>query len=137
MVHMTREIKTRIQLAGFWISLMLLYVYADLFSFYRPGYVSKVIDGQMGILTVNQSTLLISSVLMLLPIVMIPLSLSLQKKLVYILNCIVGILYTFVNISNLLGEYWLYYLVYGVIEIAITVLIVLTAFRELRNKSVV
>ena len=134
---MTREFKTRIQLAGFWISLMLLYVYADLFSFYRPGYVSKVIDGQMGILTVSQSTLLISSVLMLLPIVMIPLSLSLQKKPVYILNCIVGILYTFVNISNLIGEYWLYYLVYGVIEIAITVLIVLTAFRELRNKSVV
>lgn len=134
---MTREFKTRLQLAGFWISLMLLYVYADLFSFYRPGYVSKVIDGQMGILTVSQSTLLISSGLMLLPIVMIPLSLSLQKKPVYILNCIVGILYTFVNISNLLGEYWLYYLVYGVIEIAITVLIVLTAFRELRNKSVV
>lgn len=134
---MTREFKTRIQLAGFWISLMLLYVYADLFSFYRPGYVSKVIDGQMGILTVSQSTLLISSVLMLLPIVMIPLSLSLQKKPVYILNCIVGILYTFVNISNLIGEYWLYYLVYGVIEIAITVLIVLTAFRELRSKSVV
>lgn len=134
---MTREFKTRIQLAGFWISLMLLYVYADLFSFYRPGYVSKVIDGQMGILTVSQSTLLISSVLMLLPIVMIPLSLSLQKKPVYILNCIVGILYTFVNISNLNGEYWLYYLVYGVIEIAITVLIVITAFRELRNKSVV
>lgn len=134
---MTREFKTRLQLAGFWISLMLLYVYADLFSFYRPGYVSKVIDGQMGILTVSQSILLISSMLMLLPIVMIPLSLSLQKKPVYILNCIVGILYTFVNISNLIGEYWLYYLVYGVIEIAITVLIVLTAFRELRNKSVV
>lgn len=134
---MTREFKTRLQLAGFWISLMLLYVYADLFSFYRPGYVSKVIDGQMGILTVSQSTLLISSGLMLLPIVMIPLSLSLQKKPVYILNCIVGILYTFVNISNLIGEYWLYYLVYGVIEIAITVLIVLTAFRELRSKSVV
>lgn len=134
---MTREFKTRLQLAGFWISLMLLYVYADLFSFYRPGYVSKVIGGQMGILTVSQSTLLISSVLMLLPIVMIPLSLSLQKKPVYILNCIVGILYTFVNISNLIGEYWLYYLVYGVIEIAITVLIVITAFRELRNKSVV
>ena len=53
---MTREFKTRIQLAGFWISLMILYVYADLFSFYRPGYVSKVIDGQMGILTVSQST---------------------------------------------------------------------------------
>jgi hypothetical protein len=37
--------------------------------------------------------------------------------------------YTFVNISNLLGEGWAYYILFGVVELAVTALIFVTAWR--------
>ncbi|WP_438857130.1 DUF6326 family protein [Enterococcus sp. AZ007] len=117
-----------------WISLVLLYIYADIFSFYRSGYISKVIYGQMGPLTVNQSTLLFSSLLMLIPVLMIILSITMNIRRVYVLNCVIGTVYLIVNISNLIGETWLYYLVYGIIEILITLLIMRTAFREFKAR---
>ncbi|MGM0338855.1 hypothetical protein IGK47_001938 [Enterococcus sp. AZ007] len=131
---MSKQFEIRIRLMTLWISLVLLYIYADIFSFYRSGYISKVIYGQMGPLTVNQSTLLFSSLLMLIPVLMIILSITMNIRRVYVLNCVIGTVYLIVNISNLIGETWLYYLVYGIIEILITLLIMRTAFREFKAR---
>lgn len=130
-----KELTTRIQLIGLWISLILLYLYADLFSFYRPGYLKTMMAGFMGSLVVNQGTLTLSSILMVLPILMIIMTLSLREKMIYYLNCGVASLYTLINISNLIGETWLYYLLFGAIEIVFTGLIVKKAFKELRKSN--
>ncbi len=45
------------------------------------------------------------------------------------LNLVLAILYTLVNISNLAGEGWAYYILFGIAENAITVLIFLTAWK--------
>jgi hypothetical protein len=45
------------------------------------------------------------------------------------LNLVMAVLYTFVNISNLVGEEWAYYFLFGIAEIAITVHIFFTAWR--------
>lgn len=132
---MSKQFEIQTKLMGLWISLMFLYIYADLFSFYRPGYIEKVISGLMGPLTVDQSILLASSVLMLIPIVMIILSITMKNRLMFLLNCIVGILYIFVNVSHLIGETWIYYLVYGIVEIVITLVIVRLSFKEFKGQS--
>jgi hypothetical protein len=44
-------------------------------------------------------------------------------------NIILGVLYTFVNISNLIGETWAFYIFLCVVEIALTLLIVGYAWK--------
>lgn len=129
------KISTKIKLLVLWITLMLLYIYADIFSFYRPGYINEVIAGFMGPLKVSQMTLVSSSILMAIPVLIIVASLFLKEKIVRWLNIIAGSLYTVVGVGNMLGETWAYYLLYGTIEILITIIIVVTALRWLKRKE--
>lgn len=130
------KISTKIKLLVLWITLMLLYIYADIFSFYRPGYINEVIAGFMGPLKVSQMALVSSSILMAIPALIIVASLFLKEKIVRWLNIIAGSLYTVVGVGNMLGETWAYYLLYGTIEILITIIIVVTALRWSKRKEV-
>jgi len=83
----------------------------------------------MGPLDVSQATLVLASLIVIIPAVMIALSLLLPARVNRPLNLVLAILYTLVNISNLVGEGWVYYVLFGIAEIAITVHIFLTAWR--------
>ena len=61
---------------------------------------------------------------MIIPAVMVFLSLTLKPRVNRWANIIFGVLYTFVNISNLIGETWAYYIFFGIVEIMLTFLII-------------
>ena len=128
-VAVETRVQTRFKLSALWAALMFLYLYADVFSLYRPGQLEKLAAGQIGPFAVSQITLLIFSALMLIPALMVFLSLALKPGLSRWLNIILGAAYTLVNLSNLLGETWAYYILYGVVEIGLTALIVFFAWR--------
>jgi hypothetical protein len=77
----------------------------------------------------SQATLLIASLIVMLPAVMIVFSLLLPARVNRLLNVVLAILYTLVNFSNLVGEEWAYYYLFGIAEIAVTVHLFLTAWR--------
>lgn len=93
-----------IKAAGLWTALMFMYVYSDLFSFYRTGYLVEVMNGYIGFLKADQKTLLLSGLLMLIPILMIIVNLYLDTVLGRWINLTAGIIYTAVGIGNLVGE---------------------------------
>ena len=119
----------RIKLSALWVSMMLLYIYADILSLFRPGQVEEMMEGRMGPFPVTQGSLMTASILMMIPAVMVFLSLILKPKAGRWTNIILGALYTLVNISNLIGETWVYYISFGVVEIALTLLIVWYAWK--------
>jgi len=119
----------RMKLSALWASMMLLYIYADILSLFRPGQVEEMIDGRMGPFPVTQGSLLTASILMIIPAVMVFLSITLKSAVNRWVNIIFGALYTLVNISNLIGETWIYYLSFGVVEIALTLLIIRYAWK--------
>ena len=123
------KVHVKLKLSALWAALMFLYIYADIFSLYRPGHMEEVLAGRMGPFAVTQGSLLAFSILMLIPAVMVFLSLVLKPKVDRWANIILGLLYTAVNISNLIGETWAYYILYGVVEIALTLLIVWYAWK--------
>ena len=125
----THELNTKVKLAALWTSFMMLYIYADIFSFYRPGYLRHIEEGFMGPLLANQTNLAVAGLLMAIPALMIAFSVTLKTKGSKIVNIVVSILYIFVNIGNLVGETWIYYLFYGAIEIAINLYIIYIAFK--------
>jgi len=123
------KINIKMKLSALWVAMMLLYIYADILSLFRPGLIEEMISGRMGPFPVTQGSLLTASILMIIPAVMVFLSLTLRPKVNRWANIIFGVLYTVVNISNLIGETWIYYISFGVVEIALTLLIVWYAWK--------
>ena len=129
------RVDTRIQLAGAWVALLALYIYADFISLYRPGEIDEIRGGAMGPFDVSQGTLLLAAVIVIIPALMIVLSLLLRGAVNRPLNLALSVVYTLVNISNLVGEDWVYYYVFGIGEIAITALIFFTAWKWRPDRS--
>jgi uncharacterized membrane protein len=123
------KIGVRSKLSALWATVMFLYVYADVLSLYRPGQVDEIRDGMMGPFEVSQAVLLAASVVVIIPAFMIFLSLILPSRMNRWTNSTAGVVFTLVNISNVLGETWVYYWVFGILEILITLLIVRYAWK--------
>jgi hypothetical protein len=122
-------VSRRLKLMGLWTTLMLLYVYCDIYSFHRPGYVNEMIAGMIGPFSVSQEVLAAFSVLMAVPALMISACLLLRTGIAKWLCIIVGALYMLVNLGNLIGETWAYYWIYGILEIAVTIGIIIIAAK--------
>src|ERR671919_973788 len=91
------KINVKIKLSALWVAMMLLYIYADILSLFRPGQIEEMREGLMGPFPVNQVSLLVASILMIIPAAMVFLSLTLKPKVDRWANITLGILYTVVN----------------------------------------
>jgi hypothetical protein len=123
------KINVNMKLSALWVALMLIYIYADILSLFKAGAIEKMMAGFMGPFPVTQGSLLSASILMMIPAVMVFLSIALKPKVNRWVNIILGVVYTFVNISNLIGETWIFYISFVVVEIALTLLIVGYAWK--------
>ncbi len=123
------KINVKIKLSAIWVTMMMLYIYADILSLFRPGQLDEMLKGFMGPFPATQGSLFVASVMMMIPAVMVFLSLVLKAKLNRGVNIAVGVLYILVNISNLIGESWAYYIAFGLVELVFAVLIVWVAWK--------
>ena len=124
------KINVKLKLSALWGAMMLLYIYADILSFFRPGQIEKIMGGRMGSVPATQTFLLVAALLMIIPAVMVFLSLALKPTVNRWTNITLGVLYTLVNITNVMGETWAYYIFFGFVEIVLTLLIVWYAWRS-------
>lgn len=123
------KVNIKIKLSALWASLMFLYIYADFLSLYKPGELIEVLQGKMGPFEVSQTTLLAASFVVIIPALMVFLSLMLKAKWSRWINIAFGAVFTLINISNLVGEGWAYYILFGVLEIGITLAIFWLALK--------
>jgi hypothetical protein len=123
------KINIKMKLSALWIALMFVYIYCDIYSLFRTGQLEEMISGRMGPFPVTQGSLFSASILMIIPAVMVFLSLTLKHKVNRWANIILGVLYTLVNISNLIGETGAYYIFSGVVELVITFVIIGFAWK--------
>ena len=116
---------------------MLLYIYCDIYATFRTGHLEEAMAGKMGPFEVTQTSLALAGAIMIIPALMVVINLFLQQKAAKWANIIVGAVYTLVNIGNLVGETWVYYWLFGVIELAITVFIIVFAakWKESNNNG--
>lgn len=123
------RISVQMKLSALWAALMFLYIYADIVSLFKPGQIEEMAAGRMGPLPATQGVLLSAAILMLIPAVMVFLPLALKPVAARWANIVLGALYTAVNIGNLVGESWAFYILFAVIEMALTLLIVGYAWK--------
>jgi len=130
------KVDTKLILMSAWIAVMCLYIYCDIYSFYRPGYIlDSVAKGKMGFLDATQASLFGVGVLMIIPSLMIFITPLATARASRIINLLISPLYVLVNIGNLVGEAWAYYYLFGLIELGMVIGIFIMALRWPRQSS--
>ena len=104
-----------------------LFIYGDYFELYQPEKLQEIIAGRMPFGAISQGTLLGMSAVMIIPSLMPFLSLVLPARVNRSVNIAFGAIYSVIMILVIRGG-WHYYVLYGLIEISLTVLIVLYAW---------
>jgi hypothetical protein len=124
------KISTRIKLSALWVAVMFCYIEGDFTSFFPPGgYIQQSLAGKMGPFPTTQLTLLAGSVFMSIPCVMVFFSLILKPKACRRINIILALFYTVANSISSFTTTWAYFIFFGIVESALTLLIVWYAWK--------
>ncbi|TPG11364.1 hypothetical protein EAH88_02165 [Rhodanobacter glycinis] len=116
-------VPVRAKLSALWAALMFCYIYGDYFGLYVPGKLSGMINGEGPIGHVSQSALVITSILLAVPGLMVFLSLVLPAAICRWGNIVLGAFYIAVMALTMPGA-WSFYILLGVVEIAVGLLTV-------------
>ncbi len=119
------KIHVKIKLSALWAAVMFCYIYGDIFRLFQHGELQGMLEGKMWSLPVTQGLLLGTSIMMAIPSVMVFLSLALRPGLNRWANILLGVIYTGLMLFTMTSPgAWAYYLFLGIVEVALTVLIV-------------
>ncbi len=119
------KIHVKIKLSALWAAVMFCYIYGDHFRLFQQGELQGMLEGKMWSLPVTQGLLLGTSILMAIPSVMVFLSLALKPNLNRWVNILLGVFYTAIMLITMtMPGAWAYYIFLGIVEVALTVLIV-------------
>jgi hypothetical protein len=117
------KIHVKLKISALWVSVMFCYIYADYFGLYVPGALQRMLAGKMGPFgPTTQGILIGTSLMMAIPSVMIFLSVKLPATLNRWLNIIFGAIYTVIILITMWD--WAFSIFWGLIEVALTALIV-------------
>lgn len=126
---------TKLKLAALWASTMFCYVYGDYFGLFVAGTVADMNRGNIGPLGQATPGVLVGvSLMMAVPSLMVALSLLLPARICKWANVILGIVYTAIMAISL-PDSPPFYIVFGVIEIILTLAIAMIAFRWPREAT--
>ncbi len=129
------NVHVRFKLFALWCSVMFFYIYGDYFELYQPGKLQEMIAGRMPFGAVSQGVLLGMAAVMVIPSLMPFLSLVLPTGVNRWVNIVLGTIYSVIMILVIRGG-WHFYILFGLIEITLTVLIVWYAWtwpKQLRQ----
>lgn len=122
------RIHVRFKLSALWSALMFCYVYGDYFGLYVPGKLKGMLAGEGPVGPVSEAALVMTALLLALPGLMVFLSLALSARLCRWANIVLGLFYAVVMLVTMPGAWW-FYITLGVIEVALSLLIVICAWR--------
>ncbi len=123
------KIHVKFKISALWVAVMFCYVYGDFFSLFQPGKLAGMLAGKIEPLgPTTQGVLLGTAALMAIPSIMVFLSLVLKPKINRLLNIILGVTYSLVILITMPGA-WIFYIFLGVLEVALTGLIVWYAWH--------
>lgn len=115
----------RVILSTLWIFVTLNYLYCDVLSLMSAELLNALLTGEVAGLKMNQTTLLISGVIMEISIAMVLLSRILKYNANRISNIIAGFIKTLIMIGTLfMGTPSYHYMFFATIEIGTTLFIV-------------
>lgn len=122
------KLHVKLKLSALWSAVMFCYIYGDYFGLYVPGKLEGMIAGNGPIGPVSQGTLVATAILLAVPGLMVFLSLVLRPALNRWVNIVLASFYIVIMLITMPGA-WRFYMLFGVIEIALQILIVWYAWK--------
>ena len=120
-------VNVRVKISALWTSMLFVFAYVDLFSFYRRDFRADLEAGEAGGFTINQAFLLGVTAYVVIPSLMVFLALVLRPRVNRIVNITLGIVYSLTIIAGAIGE-WNYYILGSAVEVALLAAIVYYAW---------
>jgi Family of unknown function (DUF6326) len=117
------KVHVRFKLFALWSSVMFFYIYGDYFELFQPGKLQDIFSGKTPLGAISQGVLLGMSAAVVIPSLMPFLSLVLPRGVNRWVNIVFGAVYSVIMILVIRGG-WHFYILFGLIEITLTVLIV-------------
>jgi hypothetical protein len=131
------KVDTKLVLSGLWVSMLFVFVYVDIFGFWRADIINGALAGTVpGVgFTINQTFLSLTTIYILIPSLMVVASLLAPARINRVANIITSSLYLATIAGGLLGETWIYYILGSVVEMALLLTIIRVAWNW-RGRSV-
>ena len=132
-----QKINVKIILSALWVSVMFIYVYADIKTLFQPEIPEQIISGVISGMTINQAFLFAAAVLMSIPPIMIILSLLLKPFFNRWINIVVSFLHIVLIIFTRFvpSKLWYYYIYYQSLEAILHILIIWYAWKWPKEKT--
>ena len=111
-------VNVRIKISALWTAMLFVWVYVDLYRYYRADYRAEVEAGELGPFSINQGVLLGITVYIAIAALMIFLSLVLPARGARIANITLSVLYAATIIGGAMGE-WYYYVFGSAVEVTL------------------
>ena len=124
------KLDVKIVLAGLWTSVLLVFAYVDIFTFWRADVINGALQHKVpgAGFTIDQGFLVFSTVYVLVPILMVAASLLTPARWNRPANLVVGVVYLASIVVLVIGESWAYYVVGTIVEVALLLAIVWVAW---------
>jgi len=122
-------IDRRLQIAALWVSVLLIFAYVDLFSLYRADFLTGLAAEQIAGMQVDQTFLSATTLYIILPSLMIPLTLFLPRRANKWGNVAMALLYAASIVAACIGETWIYYLLGSAVEVILLLIVTRLALK--------
>ena len=130
------KVNVKWKIAALWVTVNMLFLYVDVYSYFRPGIIEDAIAGKVWEFQITQIWLLGVIILMTSASLMVFLSLLLKAKANRWTNIIVGIFHIVIVIAGAMGDAWAYYIFASIVEVVLLSLIVWYALKWPKQEAI-
>lgn len=111
-------VNVRIRLSALWATMLFVFAYIDIFSFFRPDVRADIEAGAIAGFTIGPAFLLWTTLYILLPTLMVFAALVLRPQVNRVANIALAAIYAATIVAGAVGE-WSYYLLGSAVEVAL------------------
>ena len=115
------KVNVKIVLSGWWVSMLFVFAYVDIFGFFRADVINGALDKEVSGagFEINQTFLALTTLYILVPSLMVGFSLVAPAKVNRPVNLVVSLVYAVSVVASVVGETWFYYILGSVVEVLI------------------
>jgi hypothetical protein len=131
------KVDVKVLLCGLWISMLMVFVYVDIFGFWRADVINGALAGTVpgpGY-EINQAFLVLTTIYILIPSLMVIVSLVAPARMNRTTNIVVSLTYAASVVVSIAGETWIYFILGSVVEVILLLAIARVAWTWPRRPA--
>lgn len=131
------KLDVKVVLSGLWISMLFVFAYVDIFTFWRADVINGALDGKVpgAGFAISQSFLVFTTIYILIPSLMVMVSLVAPARINRSANIVAGLIYAASVVLGAVGETWGYYIIGSVVEVLLLLAIARLAWTWPRHPT--